>query len=52
MACGTCGVWRGAYRVLVGKREGKRPLGEPRLGQCWNGPSRNRIVVGWLCKQD
>ena len=22
--------WRGAYRVLVGKPEGKRPLGSPR----------------------
>ena len=35
----------GAYRDLVGKPEGKRPLGEPKLGQCRNGPSRNRIVV-------
>jgi hypothetical protein len=24
------GLRRGAYRVLVGKREGKRPLGRPR----------------------
>jgi hypothetical protein len=24
------GKWRGAYRVLVGKHEGKRPLGRPR----------------------
>ena len=24
--------WRGAYRVLVGKPEGKRPLRGPRLG--------------------
>ena len=24
------GKWRGVYRVLVGKREGKRPLGRPR----------------------
>ena len=23
---------RGVYRVLVGKSEGKRPLGRPRLG--------------------
>jgi hypothetical protein len=22
--------WRGIYRVLVGKKEGKRPLGRPR----------------------
>ena len=24
------GEWRGAYRVLVGKQEGKSPLGRPR----------------------
>jgi hypothetical protein len=24
------GEWRGAYRALVGKPEGKRPLGRPR----------------------
>jgi len=29
-ACGTCGVQEVAYRVLVGKSEGKRPLGRPR----------------------
>jgi len=26
------GEWRGAYRVLMGKPEGKRPLGRPRRG--------------------
>jgi len=26
---------RGVYRVLVGKRKGKRPLGRPRCG--WGG---------------
>jgi hypothetical protein len=30
VACGTCGEWRGAPRVVVGKPEGKRPLGRPR----------------------
>ena len=25
------GEWRGVYRVLVGKPEGRRPLGRPRL---------------------
>jgi hypothetical protein len=25
------GEWRNVYRVLVGKAEGKRPLGRPRL---------------------
>ena len=29
-ACNTYGGSRGVYRVLVGKPEGKRPLGIPR----------------------
>ena len=29
-ACSTNGRRRGVYRVLVGKSEGKRPLGTPR----------------------
>jgi len=29
-ACSTYGGRRGAYRVLVGKSEGRRPLGTPR----------------------
>jgi hypothetical protein len=28
--CGTHGEGRGAYRVLIGRPEGKRPLGSPR----------------------
>jgi hypothetical protein len=28
--CGTYGERRGAYRALVGKPEGRRPLGRPR----------------------
>jgi hypothetical protein len=28
--CGTLGEERGVYRVLVGRPEGKRPLGRPR----------------------
>jgi hypothetical protein len=28
--CGTHGEGKGAYRVLVGRPEGKRPLGRPR----------------------
>jgi len=31
-ACNTYGEKKGAYRVLVGKPEGKRPLGIPRRG--------------------
>ena len=30
MACSTYGERRGVYRVLVGKPDGKRPLGRPR----------------------
>jgi len=29
-ACRKCGERRGAYRILVGKLEGKRPLGRSR----------------------
>jgi hypothetical protein len=29
-ACSTNGETRNAYRILVGKPEGKRPLGRPR----------------------
>ena len=29
-ACSTYGDTRGVYRVLVGKHDGKRPLGKPR----------------------
>ena len=29
-ACGACGWGEGVYRVLVGKPEGRRPLGRPR----------------------
>jgi hypothetical protein len=28
--CGSCGKWRGAYRVSVGKPKGKRSLRRPR----------------------
>jgi hypothetical protein len=30
MACSTNGVNRNVYMILVGKLEGKRPLGSPR----------------------
>jgi hypothetical protein len=29
-ACSTNGTKKNAYRILVGKAEGKRPLGRPR----------------------
>jgi hypothetical protein len=33
-ACNTNGEKRNAYRILVGKEEGKRPLGRPRCRWC------------------
>jgi hypothetical protein len=38
-ACSAYGERRGVYRVLVGKPEGKRPLGRPGI----NG----RIILRW-----
>ena len=43
--CGTYGERRGTYRVLLGKPEGKRPLGRPmrkgimlrRISKVWDG---------------
>jgi len=44
-ACSTYGERRGAYRVLVGKPEGKRPLERPR--RRWEGYFKiNLQVVG------
>jgi hypothetical protein len=35
-ACSTNGGTRNAYRILVGKPEGKRPLGRPRRRWVYN----------------
>jgi hypothetical protein len=32
-ACSTNGAKRNAYRILLGRPEGKRPLGRPRHGR-------------------
>jgi hypothetical protein len=52
-ACSTYGEGRGVYRVLVGKPEGKRPLG--RLRRRWEDNVRMdlqevgvRTGLGWL----
>jgi hypothetical protein len=59
-ACSTYGEGRGVYRFLVGKPEGKRPLGRPRhrrennikmdfrkwVAGVWNGLSGLRIETG------
>ena len=45
-ACSTYGESRVAYRVLVGKPEGKRPLGRPR--RTWEDNIKvDLIEVGW-----
>jgi len=48
-ACGAYGGGEGAYRVLVGKLEGRKPLGRPRrrwdVGM-WTGLDWPRIETG------
>jgi hypothetical protein len=45
-ACSTNGDKRNAYRLLVGKPEGRRPLGRPR--RRWLDNIRMELVeVGW-----
>jgi hypothetical protein len=39
-ACSADGEGRGVYRVLVGKPEGKRPLGDPGVDE--------RIIYRWI----
>jgi hypothetical protein len=44
--CGTYGERRGAYRALMGKPEGRRPLGRPR--RRWgNNIKMDLREVGW-----
>jgi hypothetical protein len=44
--CGTYGERRGAYRALVGKPEGRRPLGRPR--RRWEDNNKMDLgEVGW-----
>jgi hypothetical protein len=45
-ACGTCGERSDAYRVLVGKPEGERPLG--RFRRRWEGNIKTDLqAVEW-----
>jgi hypothetical protein len=45
-ACSTNGEKRSAYRILVGKPEGKRPLGRPR--RRWEDNIRIDLrEIGW-----
>jgi hypothetical protein len=41
--CSTKGAKRNTYRLLVGKPEGKRPLGRPDVG--------GRIILRWILKR-
>jgi hypothetical protein len=45
-ACSTNGAKLNAYRILVGKPEGKRPLGRPRRRWVDNIEMRRRDI-GW-----
>jgi hypothetical protein len=45
-ACGTMGEGRGAYRIFVGRPEGRRPLGRPRYR--WEDNIKMHLQeVGW-----
>jgi hypothetical protein len=47
-ACSTNGEKRNAYRILVAKREGNRPLGRPRLR--WEDNIKMDLrEIGWGC---
>jgi hypothetical protein len=45
--CSTNGENRSAYRLLVGKPEGKRPLGRPRSSRWVNNIRMDLGEVGW-----
>jgi hypothetical protein len=45
-ACSTNGEKRNGYRLLVGKPEGKRPLGRPRR-RCMDNIRMDLGEVGW-----
>jgi hypothetical protein len=47
-ACNTNGAKRTAYRILVGKPEGKRPLGRPR--RRWEDNIKMDLTeIAWVC---
>jgi hypothetical protein len=46
-AYSTNGEQRNAYRILVGKPEGKRPLGRPRRRWVDNNKMDLRESMGW-----
>jgi hypothetical protein len=42
-ACSSDGEGRGVYRILLGKPEGKRPMGRPRR--------RWKEILGWIFRK-
>jgi hypothetical protein len=44
--CSTNGAKKNAYRILVGKPEGKRPLGRPRR-RCVDNIKMDLRDIGW-----
>jgi hypothetical protein len=46
LACSMKGEKRNAYRLLVGKPEGRRPLGGPRH-RCLGNNRMDLVEVGW-----
>jgi hypothetical protein len=45
-ACSRNGEKRNQYRLLMGKQEGKRPLGRPRR-RCVDNIKMDLVEVGW-----
>ena len=45
-ACSAYGERRGVYRVLVGKPEGKRPLGRPR--RRWEDKGKTALAIIYI----
>jgi hypothetical protein len=45
-ACSTNGAKKNAYRILVGKPEGRRPLGRPRRS-CVDNIKMDLREIGW-----
>jgi hypothetical protein len=44
-ACSSVGEMRGAYKILVGRPEGRRPLGRPR--RRWEDIIKMDLKDGW-----